>query len=116
MTDKPKKIKSVEVNAVVWTVDSLKELIRTNDNAVIRAMLKIYQYQTHDEQVAERTEYNNSVGFSGVDAEIMTSFAKWYENKKYLSPKQMEIARKKMVKYAGQLLLIMAGEQTERDK
>jgi len=116
MTDKPKKVKSVEVNGVVWTVDSLKELIRTNDNAVIRGMLKIYQYQTNDEQMAERTEYKNSVGFSGVDAEIMSSFVKWYQNKNYLSPKQMEIARKKMVRYAGQLLRIMAGEQTERDK
>lgn len=116
MTDKPKKIKSVEVNGVVWTKESLRELIRTNDNAVIRGMLRIYEFQTHDEQMAERTEYHNSVGFSGVDAEIMSSFVKWYESHKYLSPKQMEIARKKMVKYAGQLLLIMAGAQTERDK
>ena len=107
---KTKVIKSVEVSGKVWTKDSLKELLRTNDEAVIRGMKRIHEYQTSDEQVTEETKYRNDVGFSGCDAKLLSSFVEKHNKFGSLSDKQMFYARKKMVKYAGQLLLIMAGQ------
>lgn len=85
---------------------------------VVRGMLAILKYQTDEEQMAGVTVEDNGVGFNGVDAEILTSIS--IQATKYLtmrpndterytrciSPKQMEIARKKMLKYAGQLARI----------
>jgi hypothetical protein len=48
------------------------------------------------------------MGFNGVDAEILTSFAVQIKRFNRLSPKQIEIARKKMGKYARQLQRIVA--------
>jgi hypothetical protein len=87
----------------------------TKSNAwLFRAIVSIFEYQTADEQTAEVTAHDNGVGFSGVDAQMMSSFAKQIiehgkGNSKFaspLSPKQIELARKRMVKYAGQLLRI----------
>lgn len=99
-----KKIKSVEVNGKAWTQDMIKELIRTNDKAVVRALLVIYNYQTDSEKAWGETKFDNGIGFNGVDANILTSFAQQVNARGFLSPKQMFIARKKMLKYAGQIL------------
>lgn len=85
-----------------------------SDAWLFRSILSIYERQTADEQSAETTSHSNGVGFTGVDAQIMSSFAKQImEHAKGcskfsspLSPKQKEMARKKMTKYAGQLLRI----------
>ena len=103
--------KSVVVNGVEWDVKKLKTLLATNDQAVVRGMKRIFEYQTEVEQRAECTEDRNGVGFSGVDGEILASFCKQHDKFGCLSEKQMLLARKKMQKYAGQLLKIMAGEQ-----
>lgn len=66
-------------------------------------MLVIYAKQTLSEQASDATQVLNSVGFSGVDAEIMSSFSKQIKNGKVLSPKQMAIVFKKMPKYWEQL-------------
>ena len=72
-----------------------------------------YNFQTDEEQVIEDTKEHNGVGFNGVDGHILSSFAtqilRWENDKKYkspLSPKQMIIARKRIVKYSGQLAKI----------
>jgi hypothetical protein len=102
-------IKSVEVNGKTWTKESLRELLATNDAAVVKGMLRIYEYQTETEQNIQATVEHNDVGFSGCDGQILASFAEQYKVRGSLTEKQMVIARKKMKKYAGQLLLIMAG-------
>ena len=93
----------------VWTKDEIKSLIEKRDDAVIKGLLKIYEYQTRDEQNSGYTKVHNRVGFSGVDGEIMSSFASFYNRNEFLSPKQMKIARKKMLRYAGQLAKIVNG-------
>jgi hypothetical protein len=90
----------------VWTKQEIRTMLETNDVWVIRGMLAIFEYQTADEQAHGRTEYDNGVGFNGVDAEILTSFVEQYKARNFLSPKQIAIARKKMLKYAGQLVKI----------
>ena len=77
----------------------LKEKLSTDEAWAIRALVKIYAYQTENEKEYLETNEENGVGFSGADAEILTSFAEQYRRKGYLSPKQMEIVYKKMKKY-----------------
>lgn len=97
------------------TVESIKERINSDDAFAVRCMMKVYKYQTASEQSYGDTHEDNNVGFSGADAEILSSFAKqvekWQNNKNGfdipLSEKQMRIARKKMCKYTKQLLTIL---------
>ena len=103
-TRKLKKTEAVDSRGKVWSKESIQELLDRNDEAVIRAMLEIYNRQTTDEQKYKDTHLYNSVGFTGVDANIMSSFTEYYEKYNKLSPKQMAIARKKMKKYWSQLL------------
>ena len=81
----------------------VQDLLDRNDLAVCRALMVIFDRQTQYEKDAEHTSEYNHIGFSGVDGEILTSFAKQYASRKFLSPKQMVIARKKMKKYWKQL-------------
>jgi hypothetical protein len=96
------------------TKDSIRELLLKSDAAVERGILAIYDRQTQDEKVSETTNHQNGVGFSGADAQILSSFAEQIEKKlqrgikagQCLSVKQMELARKKIVRYSRQLLEI----------
>ena len=90
----------------VWEKEEIKGLIETRDDAVVRGMLRIYGLQTESEQVFGDTHENNGVGFSGVDGEIMSSFSEFVNKTGFLTFKQMKLARKKMLKYAGQLTKI----------
>lgn len=90
----------------VWTKDEIKNLIQTNDRMVALSLKQLYNYQTECERATHETSENNGVGFNGVDAPILTSFAVFYMERGYLSPKQIEIARKKLIKYSGQLTKI----------
>ena len=93
-----------------WTKNEIKGLIESRDDAVVRGMLRIYDLQTESEKVFGDTHAHNGVGFSGVDGEIMSSFVEFYNKANFLSYKQMNIARKKMLKYAGQLTKIANNE------
>jgi len=104
------KLKKTEVmvKGQIWTRSALIELMSRNEEALIRAMLRIYDKQTEDEKDYEDTKEWNSVGFSGVHGNIMTKFSKFYQERKYLTLKQKEVIKKIMPKYAGQLLRLMA--------
>lgn len=84
----------------------LRFKLETNQTWAFRALTRIYDYQTESEKSIETTNCNNDVGFTGVDAEILTSLAKQYQKKGYLSPKQTAIVMKKMKKYWKQLMAI----------
>jgi len=88
------------------TKETIKELLIRNDQAVARGIMAFFALQTADEQQAESTNKNNGVGFNGSDAPILSSFAKQLQNGRTMSDRQMELARKKIIKYAGQLTKI----------
>jgi hypothetical protein len=98
----------------------IREKLETSDKWLFRAVVAIYERQTADEQAAEETRENNGIGFSGVDAAILSSFAKqimeWNRGESTyrtpLSERQTTLARKKMKKYAGQLSRIAAARVT----
>lgn len=100
-----------EVKATVQSPDTIKALLEKSSKAIERGILAIYERQTADEKATESTNHENGVGFSGADAEILSSFASQIMRKESrgvalgqcLSEKQIVIARKKMLKYARQL-------------
>lgn len=85
------------------TIAEWKAKLATDSRWALRALVRIYQEQTPSEKDIELTMYHNNVGFSGVDADILTSFVKQYQRRGELSPKQMMILHQRIPKYAGQL-------------
>lgn len=90
----------------MWTKDEIRKNIENSDAWLCRAIRAIYRFQTEHEKCAENTLESNGVGFNGIDAAIMSSFAQQLEAGRGLSKKQFAIARKRMVKYSGQLTKI----------
>ena len=82
---------------------AIRAAITTDPQKAVNAMLRIFEYQTEDEQQAGDVRDFNGVGFAGTDSEILTSFCKQYGKYGRLSEKQMAILFKKIGKYAGQL-------------
>lgn len=89
------------------TKDEIAVKLITDTRWLERGILAIYNKQTYEEQASESTLKNNGVGFNGVDAYILSSFAKQLLAGNHLSKKQRILAAKKMPKYAGQLLQIV---------
>jgi hypothetical protein len=94
-----------------WNKDRIVELLATNDKAVGRALLRLLQNQTSDEQVAEDVKYRNFKGFRPCHARMGTSMAKFFQDRGYLTAKQAAYWRVRDKKgnmrigiYAGQLL------------
>lgn len=95
----------------------LKKMLGENDKWALMGLLKIYSFQTPNEQAIDHTVLKNDVGFSGHDAEIMSSIAKQLEQRlaerkqrginpdptKCLSVKQKALVRKVISKYWRQI-------------
>lgn len=87
------------------TLAFVKNQLATNKLWATKALVRIYQEnQTADEQAAKVTSHDNGIGFSGCDAEFLSSLAEQYLRRGNLSDKQMVFVYKKMPKYAGQVI------------
>jgi hypothetical protein len=84
-------------------IAAIKSEITTNDAAAIRALLRVYEYQTADEQANGFVSNLNGVGFVHTDSEILTSFVNQLNRRGSLSVKQMAVLKRLIGKYAGQL-------------
>ena len=82
---------------------ALKERLAQDDRWALRALTVVYSNQTADERRVEQTIEHNGIGFSGPDAEILSSFARQYQQRGSLSPRQMTVLRRKIPSYAGQV-------------
>ena len=94
----------------IWTKIEIKAKLEADNVWLCRGLVAIFKKQTADEQRDGQTHEDNGIGFNGVDAEILTSFAMQYVERGFLTPKQITITRKKMLKYAGQLTKIANGD------
>lgn len=90
--------------AKVWDKEAIQTLVVTNDKAAVKALLTIYSLQTEAEKAIEQTTEQNGVGFTGTDAEILTSFATFFQRTGFLTEKQMALLKKRITKYWKQLL------------
>lgn len=113
MKTKLNKTEALDAKGNIWNKEKIQSLLDRNDEAVYRAMLRIYARQTTTEQAYQATTDWNSIGFTGVDGEIMSSFTESYKKYGRLTTKQMAIARKKMKKYWKQLLDEMRNENLQ---
>jgi len=90
------------------TKKMVKEYVRkrlaNEDKMAIKALLMVFNHQTSDEQSTDRTRYQNNVGFTAFDAEFLTKLAKQYQEKNWLSVKQLAILKKIMPKYWKQVI------------
>lgn len=91
----------------------LKESLRTNLKWAQRGLLIIYSFQTEEEQVSEDTRFYNTIGFTGADAPLLSSFAKQLIRGRQLSGKQVYLLHKKMPKYWRQLMEVSIPEKLE---
>jgi len=92
-------------------IEQLRQRLASNDRWALRALMRIDQNQTADEQCRETTIERNGIGFTGPDAEILTSFACQYQRRGGLSERQMIILRRRIPAYA---LQIVQGSDTMR--
>jgi glucan phosphorylase len=92
----------------------VRHQLKTNEKWAKAALLTIYEYQTKDEQLVGYTKEYNNVGFSGVDSEIMSSFAEQLINKGWLSPKQMAIVMKRIHRYTRQIISVSDMEMLKK--
>jgi hypothetical protein len=69
-----------------------------------KALILIYNNQTQAEQSALQTVEFNGVGFTSLDAEILSSISAFYLNHKFVTPRQLAIVKRLVPKYAGQVL------------
>lgn len=97
-----------------WNRENIREMLAKSDKAVIRGMIRIHSFQTAEEQSAGITVEDNGMGFNGLDAEFMTSLVNFHKERGFLTDTQMTLARKKMLKYAGQLARIANTDETLR--
>lgn len=93
------------------TKNYIKQQLGSNSGWALRALVKIYERQTVDEQCSGSTKENNGIGFSGVDANILSSFAVQVNNGRNLSVKQMAIVFKKMPRYHKQVASLIPADK-----
>jgi len=98
-----------------YTEDFIRHKLATDERWVRRALIRLYQRQTQDEQVSKQTRNHNQRGFQPGDALWFSRLAEFtikFPNRP-LSEKQLKLVWKPwrgqpaMAKYAGQILRIM---------
>ncbi len=102
------------------THQSIKDLMAREDMvgqvANLRGLLRIYQLQTDSEKAYGDTTELNSVGFSGVHAEILTSIVDQFTRKGWITRKQYDkVVHRFMPRYWRQLYFIAVGKLMTRD-
>lgn len=93
------------------TREDINVLLSTNDRAVARALVVLYERQTDDEKGSGVTKHSNGAGFNATDASFGTALAQWVLSGKRLSAGQLASARRMLGKYSGQLLAIAKAKQ-----
>lgn len=84
-------------------INEWKGKIARHDNWALKAALRIVAQQTAEEKASSATLDSNGVGLGAFDADIVTSIVRKHEAGVRLSRKQLDVLRRIMPKYAGQL-------------
>ena len=85
-------------------LQGLRYQISHNTEKARRALLLVYSKQTTSEQNSGQTLEYNCEGFTTLDAEILTGIATFYKSYNFLTPRQDQIVKRLIPKYAGQIL------------
>lgn len=79
--------------AYMKTSQMIANLLDTNNLAVERAIIVIYERQTYDEQRDSTTKHLNDRGFSASTARVGTYFARWIRSGQHLTGNHLSRAR-----------------------
>ena len=97
-----------------WNKEKIVQLLRTNDRAVAKALVRLTERQTFDERQQKNTKYQNGKGFRPAHARMGTSMAYFFKRNGYLTPQQVRYWRvadksgnMRIGIYANQLLKII---------
>lgn len=94
----------------VWTRPLINALLKQNNRAVERAMVRLHDLQTRDEQRDSTTRVLNNAGFSAAHARRGTYYARWVLGGRRLTGWHLENARKIALRHSRQLVEIANGE------
>ena len=93
----------------------LKDLLKTNNKALLRAIVLVYDNQTPEEKDKDESIEDNCIGFSKIDAKEMGDIARKIKANKALTKGELAKSRNKMQKYWKQLMII-SKKQAEAKK
>lgn len=92
----------------------LQDLVKTNDTALLRAIVLIYNNQTYEEKQCKEAKDENDIGFSKHDAKEMSEIAEKILKGEQLTAGELAKSRNKMTKYWHQLMDISLRQQKEQ--
>lgn len=107
----------------MWTKETIQRLLATNDLAVERAIVVIYDRQTQDEKRDSDTKHDNYRGFRSNHASTGSFLARiilkgWGQpggrKKTHLFPEKLAKARKIAMQYHRQLCEVANGKEEDR--
>lgn len=93
----------------MYSKEFIQDKIRTDERWLFRTLEVIYNRQTKEEQNSQSTMEHNNRGFTGIDGKLLSSFQEQVMKNKQLnrptllSPKQIELCKKKLPKYWKQI-------------
>jgi len=90
----------------VWTEEQIVDLLNKNVRAVEKAIVALYERQTHDEQVTHGTRHHNRIGFSAADAKRLSFIADFLNKGGHLKTETCQKYLPRVLKYRKQLAAI----------
>ena len=92
----------------------LKDLLQTNDGALLKSIVLIYNNQTTEEKEKCESIDDNYVGFTKIDAFDLGNIAKKIQDGQQLTKAEFARCRNKMPKYWKQLMMISKKRSLEK--
>lgn len=90
-----------------YSVEDVREKLETNQAWLERAIVRLYEHQTNEEQEMQQTSEDNGVGFNAVDAHKLSYYATWIKAGNHLSDKYLQDAFKRVPKYSKQIFKLI---------
>lgn len=109
----------------MWTKDKMIALLDSNDLAVERALVVIYDRQTRDEKAESQTKHHNAVGFRKNHDHTGSYYAciilkGWKQpngkNRVHLNPVKLAKARSIVIHYHRQLCEVANAKEIDRQE
>lgn len=97
-----------------WNKENIEELLKTNDRAVMRALVVLYSFQTQDEKEAGLTLHPNKRGFNAYDARALSKAIEKVKTDEGFTKEELDCIRPKILKYSAQLATVANEREAER--
>lgn len=83
----------------MYTKEQIKQNLTSNPLWIERALVRLYQLQTNDEQSSKTTLTHNGQGFNKPDSSYLSYCAQWLLKGNHLNQKHLEKCGKRLPKY-----------------